>query len=148
MLGPIASFSRETGRLYLRYMAVGAAALPAGLLCAWLSSRGAATPWVVLVLLGAASFSGFSLWRWFDRPTRLTTQLAYSHLAMIPETSFLRGIPSASGSALGGFGAYRVDVRSVWVREISSGIVIQVEGRSEQFADQASGMELPVHASA
>jgi hypothetical protein len=148
MLGSIASFWRDTARLYLRYMATGAAALPAGLACAWLNSRGTSGPWVILALLAAAASCGLVVWRWLEPAARDGAQLPFSQLAVPHETSFPGGLFPVSGSALGGFGVYRVDPRSVWVHEISPGILIQTEGDSEQFGDQASGMELPVHAPA
>ena len=66
------SWSRETGRLYLKYMAAGLAAIPAGIIYGLLAMAGWERPWTVILILAlgvssALCVCGFIEKRWSTR---------------------------------------------------------------------------------
>ena len=61
------SFWRNYVKLYLQYMAVGAAAIPAGALYAYLSARGYGPRWTVLLALVIGCWFARQAWKFVDR---------------------------------------------------------------------------------
>lgn len=78
------SFWRNYVKLYLQYMAVGVAAIPAGALYAFLASRGYESRWTALLAIIIGCLCSRLAWKFVDRQFAAPLpEMAFSELSLI-----------------------------------------------------------------
>ena len=77
------SFLRNYVKLYLQYMAVGVAAIPAAALYAFLASRGYESRWTALLAIIIGCWCARWAWKAVDRKFATLPKFEFSELALI-----------------------------------------------------------------